>query len=299
DNRTRNGQAGVEILQLFHDQPGDRPLIINRGWLAWPDRRHLPAVPVAEGELQLQAEVLPPPGEGFRLQGGSTSGWPKLITHADPGVLATQAVLPDLPLMARLQPGSPGALRLDWPAMPMTATKHTGYAVQWFTLAAALLILFIWAGLRPAHPESNQHDEHDCKPPEQTPRPAQAAGNHRHCRRSDIHRLADGEIADRHSPDPEQPVLHCRASAGRDGLAPAVGANRLWRPLAAAGHRSGGLRRRLPEAGARGASDPRGNRPGGGPGGARAGAGRTTHPGADRAHVTGRSEAETGPSASA
>src|SRR5690606_33768258 len=62
DNRRRNGQAGVEILQLFHDQPGDRPLIINRGWLAWPDRRHLPAVPVAEGELQLQAEVLPPPG---------------------------------------------------------------------------------------------------------------------------------------------------------------------------------------------------------------------------------------------
>lgn len=161
DNRTRNGQAGLEVLQLFHDQPGDRPLIVNRGWLAWPDRRHLPAVPMAEGNLQLQAEALPPPGDGFRLQGGSTSGWPKLITHADPEVLASQAGLPDLPLMARLQPGSPGALRLDWPAMPMTATKHTGYAVQWFTLALALLILFIWAGLRPAHRERDLHDEHD------------------------------------------------------------------------------------------------------------------------------------------
>ena len=31
----------------------------------------------------------------------------------------------------------------------MTASKHTGYAVQWFALALALLILFIWAGLRP------------------------------------------------------------------------------------------------------------------------------------------------------
>lgn len=161
DNRTRNGQAGVEVLQLFHDQPGERPLIINRGWLPWPDRRHLPAVPMAEGELQLQAEALPPPEEGFRLQGGSTSGWPKLITHPDPELLTRQAGLPDLPLMARLQPGSPGALRLEWPAMPMTATKHTGYAVQWFTLAAALLILFIWAGLRPAHPGNGRHDEHD------------------------------------------------------------------------------------------------------------------------------------------
>ena len=161
DNRTRNGQAGVEVLQLFHDQPGDRALIINRGWLPWPDRRHLPGVPVAEGSLQLRAQALPPPGEGFRLRGASTSGWPRLITHPDPQLLAGQAGLSAEPLMARLERGSPAALRLDWPAMPMTATKHTGYAVQWFTLAAALLILFIWAGLRPAHRESDQHDEHD------------------------------------------------------------------------------------------------------------------------------------------
>src|SRR5690554_2492987 len=35
DNRTRNGQAGVEVLQLFHDQPSNQLLVINRGWLAW------------------------------------------------------------------------------------------------------------------------------------------------------------------------------------------------------------------------------------------------------------------------
>lgn len=161
DNRTRNGQAGVEVLQLFHDQSSDRQLIINRGWLVWPDRRHLPPVPVAEGQLQLQAEVLPAPGTGFRLRSTVTSGWPRLITHAEPDTLAQQAGIPAAPLMARLQPGSQAALQLDWPAMPMTATKHTGYAVQWLTLALALLILFIWAGLRPAHRESDHHDEHD------------------------------------------------------------------------------------------------------------------------------------------
>ena len=161
DNRTRNGQAGLEVLQLFHDQPSNRQLIVNRGWLAWPDRRHLPAVPVAEGKLQLQAEALPAPGPGFRLHSASTTGWPRLITHPDSAVLAEHAGLPDAPLMARLQPGSPGALRLEWPSMPMTATKHTAYAVQWFTLALALLVLFIWAGYRPAHRENNNNDEHD------------------------------------------------------------------------------------------------------------------------------------------
>ena len=161
DNRTRNGQAGVEVLQLFHDQPSDRQLILNRGWMAWPDRRQLPAVPVAEGTLQLQVEVLPAPGPGFRLQSASTTGWPRLITHPDPAAMAEHAGLPPGPLMARLQPGSPGALRLEWPAMSMTATKHTAYAVQWFTLALALLVLFVWAGYRPAHPENNKNDEHD------------------------------------------------------------------------------------------------------------------------------------------
>lgn len=161
DNRTRNGQAGVEVLQLFHEQSSNQPLILNRGWIAWPDRRHLPAVPVAEGVLQLQVEALPDPGAGFRLHSASTTGWPRLITHPDPAALAAHVSLPRAPLMARLQPGSPGALRLEWPALPMTATKHTGYAVQWFTLAAALLVLFVWAGYRPVHEEQDKNDEHD------------------------------------------------------------------------------------------------------------------------------------------
>lgn len=39
DNRMRDGQAGVELLQPFHDQPSGLWLLVNRGWLAWPDRR--------------------------------------------------------------------------------------------------------------------------------------------------------------------------------------------------------------------------------------------------------------------
>lgn len=34
DNRTRGGQAGVEVLQLFSDQSGQE-LVVNRGWWTW------------------------------------------------------------------------------------------------------------------------------------------------------------------------------------------------------------------------------------------------------------------------
>ena len=161
DNRTRNGQAGVEVLQLFHAHPGNQPLIINRGWLPWPDRRHLPGVPTAEGLLQLEAEVVAEAEPGFRLRGASTQGWPRLITHLDPAVLADHLDLDPPPLIARLQPGSAAALRLEWPALSMSPSKHTGYAVQWFTMAAALLALFFWAGYhRPVSGGNNNNDEH-------------------------------------------------------------------------------------------------------------------------------------------
>ena len=62
-----------------------------------------------------------------------------------------------LPWMARLRTGSDAALTLDWPALPMTSSKHTAYAVQWFALALALLALFVWAGLRP-EPSENKNN---------------------------------------------------------------------------------------------------------------------------------------------
>lgn len=162
DNRTRNGQAGVEVLQLFEDQPSGLSLVINRGWLAWPDRRQLPPVPTPASTLQLQAEVLPDPGPGFRLRGSAASGWPRMIIRVEPPILAEQAGVELQPWIARLQPGSPAALRLEWPALGMSATKHTGYAVQWFALAVALLILFIWAGYhRPEPRGNNNNDKHD------------------------------------------------------------------------------------------------------------------------------------------
>lgn len=149
DNRTRNGQAGVEVLQLFADQSG-QALVVNRGWVAWPDRSSLPRIDSPTGELVLDAEIVPAPGEPFSLGAAQQQhGWPKLVTALDVESLATEAEVALPPWTARLRSGSAAALRLDWPPLPTTASRHTGYAVQWFALAAALLILFIWAGMRP------------------------------------------------------------------------------------------------------------------------------------------------------
>lgn len=43
DSRTRDGQVGVELLQPFHDELSGRWVMVNRGWIPWPDRRVPPA----------------------------------------------------------------------------------------------------------------------------------------------------------------------------------------------------------------------------------------------------------------
>ncbi len=72
-----------------------------------------------------------------------------MVAQLDLDALRAQSTLPLLDWSARLTNAGSAALTLNWPALPMSASRHTGYAVQWFSLAAALLALFLWAGFRP------------------------------------------------------------------------------------------------------------------------------------------------------
>ena len=150
DNRPRNGQAGVEVLQAFHADNGAL-LLLNRGWLPWPDRRQPPRISTPPGRLQLQAEKLPASSAGWRPGRRACDADQRscVVAQLDLDALRAQSALPLLNWSARLTNIGSAALTLDWPALPMSASRHTGYAVQWFSLAAALLALFLWAGFRP------------------------------------------------------------------------------------------------------------------------------------------------------
>jgi surfeit locus 1 family protein len=160
DNRIRDGKAGVEVLQPFYDQPSGLWVLINRGWLAWPDRRIAPDFATPQEYMQLQGWVYVPLESGWQLQGAdSGKDWPRLISAVAVQKLWQQLGRGGLLHEVRLLPG-PASLRVDWPVVAMSPDKHTGYAVQWFAMAAALLGLFIYLGLsnaRERHHEPSHH----------------------------------------------------------------------------------------------------------------------------------------------
>ncbi len=71
DNRQHDGKVGVELLQPFLDHRTGLWLLVNRGWLPWPDRRTPPVFNTPEQPVSLQAWVYVAPGATFQL-------------HADP-----------------------------------------------------------------------------------------------------------------------------------------------------------------------------------------------------------------------
>lgn len=146
DSRTHAGQVGVELLQPFHDRLSGLQVLINRGWLPWPDRRQPVLFQTPEQTLELLAWVYIPPGTGLRLREVDAQGWPRLVNRVDPDALWRDLAVAGYPHEVRLESGS-AALMVDWPVVSTSPDMHLGYAVQWFALGAALLGLFIYLGV--------------------------------------------------------------------------------------------------------------------------------------------------------
>lgn len=149
DNRIKNGSVGYEVLAPFTTDQGTK-LLVNRGWIeGFADRRQLPVVPLVEGHVQLIAKVYVPLGEPVLLKADQWSEqWPIVVQSVDINRLAKRMGISLYPYSLRLEAAEAGALLVDWPAVNTRAEKHWGYAVQWFLMAAALLVFWLYSSIK-------------------------------------------------------------------------------------------------------------------------------------------------------
>ena len=143
DNRIRQGRFGYEVLGLMRWSGG--AVLVNRGWVQGdPARRSLPQVLAVEGEVAVTGHVYVAPGQPYLLaEQQLPEGWPKLIQAVEMDKLRAVIDGQVFPYPVRLDAGQPGALTVDWQIVNVSPEKHQGYAVQWFTMAAVLLIFYL------------------------------------------------------------------------------------------------------------------------------------------------------------
>ena len=148
DNQVHEKQPGYHVLSPFELSPYGQVVLVNRGWVPAGARRdRLPHIPIPEdAEIQIEGTVYFPQQNPFTNQDYLLEGhgWPQVVQGIDYPRLAARRAGPSLvPATIRLADDQPHGHTRIWPTPPMTAEKHVGYAIQWFALAGATLVLFL------------------------------------------------------------------------------------------------------------------------------------------------------------
>lgn len=149
DNRIHGGRFGYEVLALFELAGADLTVLVNRGWILGDSARlTLPEIPQVAAEVGISGYIYVAPGSPYLLaEQVLEAGWPKRIQAVEMDKLSPFVEAANgakvFPYPVRIDEAQPGALTVDWQIVNISPEKHTGYAVQWFTMAAVLGIFYI------------------------------------------------------------------------------------------------------------------------------------------------------------
>lgn len=159
DNQIHEGVPGLRVYRLFAPTAG-APLLVDLGWTPIDDRAtRLPGAAIVRGdgllgrEVRIQGLLAPPPSAGLALGPALVEGPARLMTRFDAGAIAADAGLATPPRrVLRLDPALDLGYARDLDVLPNTLSpdKHLGYAVQWFGLALAALVIALVLTVRNA-----------------------------------------------------------------------------------------------------------------------------------------------------
>lgn len=153
DNRMRDGVPGYAVLEPFAPAGGGPWVLVNRGWVAAPaGREHPPAVPPAPAavEVTVLGTLRAPYRPGLLARTAPERLAPGLwrVLAEEPKRFEHLLKRPLAPLVLHLEPGTPEALA-PLPDVPdLSPERHVAYAVQWFAIGAALVVVYVLLGLR-------------------------------------------------------------------------------------------------------------------------------------------------------
>ena len=152
DNQLRNGQPGYHVLTPLRLAQGSA-ILVNRGWLPLGgSRRELPDVAVTAEPIAVVGWLAQPTNPGLRLgdAAGGDPRWPRVVPYVDYDRLAALLGYPLWPTVILLEPEASAGYWRDWQPRfgGYGPERHQGYAVQWFALALALVILYLAASTR-------------------------------------------------------------------------------------------------------------------------------------------------------
>lgn len=146
DNSIHAGRDGYQVLTPLRRPHGDT-VLIDRGWVPFTgNRARLPDVSLkSAGPVSVSGRVgrLPSPGLSFgRAPPPRGDQWPKVTSFPTVAELSAALGRPVDGRILLLAPTEPNGYVRAWHLPGMPALENWGYAVQWWTFAAAALVIW-------------------------------------------------------------------------------------------------------------------------------------------------------------
>jgi len=150
DNKILRGRVGYQIITPVKLGESSVHVLINRGWIAaGRTRSELPDIPTPTGKVTVSGIAESPTMRTLELSTETVSGqvWENL--HLDRYRKATGLTLQ--PLIVLQENNVKDGLLREWTRPDSGASRNLGYAFQWFSMALAILILYLVLNVKRDH----------------------------------------------------------------------------------------------------------------------------------------------------
>jgi surfeit locus 1 family protein len=144
DNKVNHGRVGYEVITPLRLRNGSN-VLVNRGWIAAGKTRDvLPEVRTPAGEVRIEGVALDalPRVLGLQKDAG------RIRQTLDVERYSFETGLRFQPRVIQQHSELPDGLSRDWAPRDLGIEKHQGYALQWYSLAALAVILFVVLSFR-------------------------------------------------------------------------------------------------------------------------------------------------------
>lgn len=152
NNRVHQGRIGFHQLRLFRLAGSDSYLLINQGWVPATTEGGpmLSATSSHAGTGRVSGLLVPVPHVGLRLgEPHYRSGAPLMeLPYLDLAWLENTLQVTLQPVVLLQHPQLIDRYRLQRKDAWLNPERHRGYALQWFSLALALLVIYLVANLK-------------------------------------------------------------------------------------------------------------------------------------------------------
>ena len=157
DNQVYKGQAGYNVITPLHISNSSKRILVNRGWVpVGADRRVLPLIETINSEVEVTGFLQDLSGRYLELaQTENEDGsWQKVWQNLNIDRYKKLVKYEIQPAMILLDSASAaGGYVREWPKPDYRIDVNRGYAIQWYLMSFALLVIYLVTNLKKISPQ--------------------------------------------------------------------------------------------------------------------------------------------------